>query len=147
MWDGEEGFDFLGLHHRQVKSVNSRGKTYHPVRQWLTKKAEQHIRDVIKERLAPPRARVQSLESHVEYLNPKILGWKNYYATPYYTSKLKMEKLDWYIKQRFAHWYAKKTQNESKQRVFQKLDGMLKNQGLLKLATRTHMNDGHRKAV
>lgn len=131
MWTGEEGFDFLGMHHRRTKAETSKGKVYHTTQQWLTKKAEQHIRDVVNERLAPPSARGQSLESHIEYLNPKIRGWKNYYATPY--SILKMAKLDWYILQRFARWYAKKTQRRKYASV-QKVAKMVKQGGLLKLA-------------
>ncbi|WP_326250554.1 group II intron maturase-specific domain-containing protein [Paenibacillus barengoltzii] len=37
---------------------------------------------------------------------PKIVGWRYYYYTAY--SQRKMAKLDWYIRQRFAKWYAKK---------------------------------------
>lgn len=131
MWTGEEGFDFLGMHHRRTKAETSKGKVYYTTQQWLTKKAEQHIRDVVKERLSPPSARVQSLESHIEYLNPKIRGWKNYYATPY--SILKMAKLDWYILQCFARWYAKKTQRRRYASV-QKVAKMVKQGELLKLA-------------
>jgi len=132
MWTGEKGFDFLGMHHRKTKAETSKGKVYYTTQQWLTKKAEQHIRDVVKERLAPPSARVQSLESHIEYLNPKIRGWKNYYATPY--SILKMAKLDWYILQRFARWYAKKTQRRRYASVWNRVVKMVKQDGLLKMA-------------
>jgi len=132
LWTGEEGFDFLGMHHRKTKAETSKGKVYYTTQQWLTKKAEQHIRDVVKERLAPPSARVQSLESHIEYLNPKIRGWKNYYATPY--SILKMAKLDWYILQRLARWYAKKTQRRRYVSVLNQVVKMVRQRGLLKLA-------------
>jgi len=132
LWTGKEGFDFLGMHHRKTKAETSKGKVYYTTQQWLTKKAEQHIRDVVKERLAPPSARVQSLESHIEYLNPKIRGWKNYYATPY--SILKMAKLDWYILQRFARWYAKKTQRRRYASVFNQVVKMVNQGRLLKMA-------------
>jgi group II intron reverse transcriptase/maturase len=132
LWTGKVGFDFLGMHHRKTKAETSKVKVYYTTQQWLTKKAEQHIRDVVKERLAPPSARVQSLESHIEYLNPKIRGWKNYYATPY--SILKMAKLDWYILQRFARWYAKKTQRRRYSSVLNQVVKMVRQGGLLKLA-------------
>lgn len=131
MWSGKEGFDFLGMHHRKAKAETSQGKVYYTTQQWLTNKAEQHIRDVVKERLAPPAARVQSLESHIEYLNPKIRGWKNYYATPYSTRI--MAKLDWYILQRFARWYAKKTQSRRYTSIRSKAIKMVNQSGLLKL--------------
>ncbi|CAH8248879.1 hypothetical protein WJ0W_006063 [Paenibacillus melissococcoides] len=49
-----------------------------------------------------------SFEEHVKWVNPKIQGWKNYYATPY--SMKQLDKLDWYIRQRLMKWYAKKRQ-------------------------------------
>lgn len=108
LWTGDEGFDFLGMHHRKTKAETSQGKVYFTTQQWLTGKAEEHIREVVKERLAPPRMRSSSLQEHVEWLNPKIQGWRNYYYTNY--SQKKLARLDWYILQRFARWYAKKRQ-------------------------------------
>ncbi|EDR7667466.1 hypothetical protein YM85_004737 [Salmonella enterica subsp. enterica] len=52
--------------------------------------------------------RHKSFQEHLEYLNPKIQGWHNYYYTAY--SQKKMAKLDWYILQRLTRWYAKKRQ-------------------------------------
>jgi RNA-directed DNA polymerase len=108
LWTGDEGFDFLGMHHRKTKAETSQGKVYFTTQQWLTKKAEERIREVVKERLAPPRMRASSFQEHVEWLNPKIQGWRNYYYTNY--SQKKLAKLDWYILQRFARWYAMKRQ-------------------------------------
>jgi hypothetical protein len=65
LWTGEQGFDFLGMHHRKTKAETSQGRVYYTTQQWLTTKAEKHIREVIKERLAPSSARGQSLEDHV----------------------------------------------------------------------------------
>lgn len=131
MWTGEEGFDFLGMHHRKTKAETSKAQVYYTTQQWLSKKAEQHIRDEIKQRLAPPSARMLSVEDHVEYLNPKIRGWKNYYATPY--SHDKMAKLDWYVLVRFCRYYAKKTKRR-RTSVWSQVNAMLKQHNLLKLA-------------
>ncbi|MEK3900959.1 group II intron reverse transcriptase/maturase [Paenibacillus sp. FSL R7-0179] len=108
LWTGDEGFDFLGMHHRKTKAETSQGKVYYTTQQWLTKKAEERIRGVVKDRLAPPGMRWKSFEEHVEWLNPKIQGWRNYYYTNY--SQKRLAKLDWYILQRFTRWYAKKRQ-------------------------------------
>jgi RNA-directed DNA polymerase len=86
------------MHHRKTKAETSMGQVYYTTQQWRCKKAKQHIRDVIRERLAPPKARIQSIEQHVQWLNPKIRGWKNYYGTPHSTGK--MAQLDFYIRQR-----------------------------------------------
>ncbi|WP_419891865.1 group II intron reverse transcriptase/maturase [Paenibacillus xylanexedens] len=111
LWTGDEGFDFLGMHHRKTKAETSQGKVYHTTQQWLTKKAEERIRGVVKERLAPPSMRSKSFAEHVKWLNPKIQGWRNYYYTNY--SQKRLAKLDWYILQRLTRWYAKKRQHRS----------------------------------
>ncbi|WP_240041153.1 group II intron maturase-specific domain-containing protein [Paenibacillus ginsengarvi] len=46
-----------------------------------------------------------SFEEHARWLNSKIQGWKNYYATPY--GARWMAKLDWHIRIRLTKWYAK----------------------------------------
>jgi len=111
LWTGEEGFDFLGMHHRKTKAETGRSQVYYTTQQWLCKKAEKHVREVVRERLASPSMRSTSFEEHVKWLNPKIQGWKNYYATPHSTKW--MAKLDWYIRQRLSKWYAKKRQRRS----------------------------------
>lgn len=111
LWTGEEGFDFLGMHHRKTKAVTGQNRVYYTTQQWLCSKAEKHIREVVKERLAPPSMRHKSFQEHVEWLNLRIQGWKNYYATPYSTRW--MAKLDWYIRSRLTKWYAKKRQRNN----------------------------------
>ncbi|ULO10124.1 group II intron reverse transcriptase/maturase [Paenibacillus sp. 19GGS1-52] len=108
LWTGDEGFDFLGMHHRKTRAETSQGKVYYTTQQWLTKKAEERIREVVKERLAPPSMRSKSFAEQVKWLNPKIQGWRNYYYTNY--SQKRLAKLDWYILQRLTRWYAKKRQ-------------------------------------
>ncbi|MFZ3171296.1 MAG: hypothetical protein WA118_04865 [Carboxydocellales bacterium] len=51
------------MHHRKAKAETSQGRVYYTTQQWLTKKAEQHIRDEVKARLAPPSARVMSVQN------------------------------------------------------------------------------------
>ncbi|MGG4207714.1 group II intron maturase-specific domain-containing protein [Paenibacillus jamilae] len=111
LWTGEEGFDFLGMHHRKTKAETSESQVYYTTQQWLCRKAEERIREVVKERLAPANMRHKSFQEHLEYLNPKIQGWRNYYVTTY--SQRKMAKRDWYILQRLTKWYAKKRMREN----------------------------------
>lgn len=35
LWTGEEGFDFLGMHHRKTKAETSKGQVYYTTQQWL----------------------------------------------------------------------------------------------------------------
>ncbi|MFC4602002.1 group II intron reverse transcriptase/maturase [Cohnella hongkongensis] len=111
LWTGEEGFDFLGMHHRKAKAETGQSRVYYTTQQWLCTKAEKHIREVVKERLAPPNMRHKSFQEHVDWLNLRIQGWKNYYATPFSTKW--MTKLDWYIRTRLTKWYAKKRQRRN----------------------------------
>ncbi len=99
LWTGEEGFDFLGMHHRKTKAETGLNRVYYTTQQWLCTKADKHVQEVVKERLAPPRMRYVSFQEHVDWLNLRIQDWKNYYATPY--SKW-MTELDWYIRQRLT---------------------------------------------
>lgn len=128
LWTGEEGFDFLGMHHRKTKAENSQGKVYYTTQQWLARKAEERIREVVKERLAPPNMRHKSFLEHVKWLNPKIQGWRNYYYTAY--SQLKLAKLDWYILQRITRWYAKKRQRTRWMSSLQEVRFLTKQHGL-----------------
>lgn len=128
LWTGEEGFDFLGMHHRKTKAETSQGNVYFTTQQWLTKKAEERIRDVVKERLAPPSARSRSFGEQVEWLNPKIQGWRKYYYTNY--SQRRLAKLDWYILQRLTRWYAKKRQRRKWMGSFQEVKYIAKQTGL-----------------
>ena len=130
-YGGKEGFDFLGMHHRKTKAETAKCKVYRTTQQWLTIKAEKHIREKVRDRLARPSARMESLQEHVNFLNPKIRGWRNYYRTPY--SYRHMAKLDLYIRERFCQWFAKKTKRNFKS-VWQRVSKMLEQQRLLKLA-------------
>jgi len=149
MGKGKEGFDFLGMHHRRIKEQNRTGYSYVKVQQWLTSKAEQRIRDVIRARLATSRALVQSVKEHIEYLNPKIRGWKTYYGgTGSYTNTKKLVKLDWYIIEQFARWYAKKRKKNGMHSVIKTITRVVAQMGLLRMTNnRMHMNDERRKAV
>ncbi|MDI9476398.1 MAG: hypothetical protein QM295_06145 [Bacillota bacterium] len=43
LWDGKEGFDFLGMHFHKARAENAKGEIYYTIQHWLTKKAEKHI--------------------------------------------------------------------------------------------------------
>jgi len=131
MWTGEEGFDFLGLHHRKAKAATSRNQVYYTTQQWLSAKAEKHIREVVRERLGTATMRHKSIQEHVDWLNPKIQGWKNYYMTAY--SHRKMAKLDWYILMRLTRWYAKKHQRRNWRSCWHKVKHIANVCGLKKL--------------
>jgi hypothetical protein len=72
---GEEGFDFLGFHHRKVESWKQRGRYY--LQKWPSDRAMAVIRSKIRD--ATGRHRVgRSVGAVAEELNPVLRGWGNY---------------------------------------------------------------------
>jgi RNA-directed DNA polymerase len=94
---GEEGFDFVGFHHRKVEAWRWPGHFY--LQRWPSKRAMGSIRD--KVRAATDRKFVgYSLETAVERLNPVVRGWGNYFR--YGNSARKFTTVDSYVHQRLA---------------------------------------------
>jgi RNA-directed DNA polymerase len=75
---GGEGVDFLGFHHRLVRSRASRGTgTVTYLARWPSRKAEQHARDRI--RFMTMRARLAApVEQVVQEINLFLRGWTGY---------------------------------------------------------------------
>jgi group II intron reverse transcriptase/maturase len=77
--EGEPGFDFLGFHHRLVRSRPRRGADgYVFLARWPSKRAVQHARDRI--RFLTMRARlVAPVEQVVAELNLFLRGWAGFF--------------------------------------------------------------------
>lgn len=45
LWDGKEGFDFLGFHHRRLKTETARGQIFSETHQFPSKKAMRKMRE------------------------------------------------------------------------------------------------------
>jgi group II intron reverse transcriptase/maturase len=132
MWDGKEGFDFLGLHHRRLLAKNSRGKPYSKIHQYPSKKATQKMKDAIKEVLASRSRLAMDMRNLVEQLNPKIRGWRNYYGMK--TAGKCLNKIDWYILLRFTIWWNKKHQKKKHLSGIREVYKRIHDGGLLHLA-------------
>jgi len=111
MWDGKEGFDFLGLHHRRMVTETSKGATFKETFQYPSKKAMKKMKAAIKENVNSRFLLVASEEDLIKTMNPKITGWRNYYQTK--TNNKWMQALDWYVICTFTRWYNKKHQRRS----------------------------------
>ena len=48
MWDGKEGFDFLGMHHRRMTTETSKGQLYKETYQYPSRKAMKKMKAEIK---------------------------------------------------------------------------------------------------
>ena len=106
--EGGEGFDFLGFHHRLVRSRPVRGSgglVY--LARWPSRKAAQHARDRI--RFLTMRARLAApVEQIVQEVNAFLRGWAGYFR--YGNSAREFDKLSSYAVLRVALFVAKRHQ-------------------------------------
>lgn len=112
LWDGKQGFDFLGFHHRWNQKRSKTGKTYYVFAQIPSKKAMKKMRESVREVLGKRSTLKQDMKDLIEVLNRKIVGWRNYYGLTY--AKPKLNQIDWYIINRFTIWYNHKHQRRER---------------------------------
>jgi group II intron reverse transcriptase/maturase len=83
LYDGEEGFDFLGchLHKRMSGSIWEKSRTrLYFLNRWPSRRSMQRIRQRVKE--LTPRGRCHAdIRDVIASLNPVIRGWGNYFRT------------------------------------------------------------------
>ena len=105
---GGEGVDFLGFHHRLVRSragAGTGGFTF--LARWPSRKAEQHARDRI--RFMTMRARLAApVEQVVQEINLFLRGWAGYFR--YGNSAYAFDKIRRYALMRLALFIAKRHQ-------------------------------------
>jgi group II intron reverse transcriptase/maturase len=97
--DGE-GFDFLGFHHRMVRSRPRDGRR--PVEflaRWPADKAMQHARDRIRD-LTASRRLLLDVETVVHEVNAFLRGWVGYFK--YGHSAQRFSKIRHYVRMRIA---------------------------------------------
>jgi group II intron reverse transcriptase/maturase len=101
------GFDFLGFHHRLVRSQGRRGtgKGIVFLARWPSNKAMQHARDRIRE-LTERRRVLLRVEVIVEDVNRFLRGWAAYFK--YGNSARHFDKIMGYARMRLAGFLAKK---------------------------------------
>jgi group II intron reverse transcriptase/maturase len=100
---GEEGFDFLGFHHRVVRSPR------YPAwycRRWPSQRAMAGIRARVKEITAPRHRRTWPIAALVEELNLVLRGWGNFFR--WGNSTRKFVQIDSYVRERLALFDSKK---------------------------------------
>jgi RNA-directed DNA polymerase len=94
---GRDGFDFLGFHHRLVKSWKWRGRYY--LNRWPSTRAMDSIRAKVRQR-TDRRYASAPVEVIVGSLNPVLRGWGNYFR--HGNSSRKFGAVDSYVHQRLA---------------------------------------------
>lgn len=133
MWDGKEGFDFLGMHHRRMTTETRQGKRFQETYQYPSRKAMKKIKAAIKSNVNSRSLLVANEEDLIKNLNPKITGWKNYYTTK--TSDKWMRALDWYVICTFTRWYNKKHQRRNRMSKIGFVRSTIYEKGLKRMAT------------
>ena len=104
--EGGEGFDFLGFHHRMVRSRGLHGKK--PalfLARWPSDKAMQHARDRIRDLTRRSRL-LLAPEWIAEDLNRFLRGWAAYFK--YGHSAQRLSKIRQYARMRLALFVSKK---------------------------------------
>jgi RNA-directed DNA polymerase len=104
--EGGEGFDFLGFHHRLVRSPGRNGtKQVTFLARWPADKAMQHARDRIRELTRRSRL-LLAPEWVVEDLNQFLRGWAAYFR--FGNSAARFGKIRSYARMRLALFLAKR---------------------------------------
>lgn len=132
MWDGKEGFDFLGMHHRRMTSETSKGAVYQETFQYPKKQAMKKMKQEVKSLLGARSVLAKDMEYLIAELNPKLRGWRNYYGVK--TAKKWLASIDWYVIRRYTIWYNKKHQKRSHLRKIALVRKSIYEKGLVKLS-------------
>ena len=105
MASGDEGFDFLGFHHRMVRSRRFGRKYCH---RWPSRRAMVSIRSKVKA-ITAPRSRLKCpIGDLIQELNPVLRGWGHYFR--WGNSSRKFAQIDSYVQERLALFDSKKRQ-------------------------------------
>ena len=100
---GAEGFDFLGFHHRMVKSWKRRGRYW--LHKWPSPRAMASIRAKVRALTVPSRVGAE-LGTVVADLNPVLRGWGAYFRQG--NSSAKFGAIDGYVHERVARLASRK---------------------------------------
>jgi len=124
--DREEGFDFLGFHHRRVLWTGSR-KESRGVLRWPSKKACRQVREQVRELAGPPGRLRRERGECLQRLGRYLQGWKHYFR--HGQRARTFVKLDQFVVERVARNLArsqpsgKKRQRRSWRKIAVELEG------------------------
>jgi group II intron reverse transcriptase/maturase len=118
IWEDDQGFDFLGLHLRRLPVMRKEGKRARILRCFPSKKVMKKMRAKVKEATAHRSLLLKQIGDLIEVLNPKIQGWRNFYAKvdPGVANQY-LAKIDWYIQRRLMIFWRKKHKRRKVSRI------------------------------
>jgi group II intron reverse transcriptase/maturase len=103
LFDGKEGFDFLGCHlHKRLSGplLEKTGRRLYFLQRWPAQRSMKRIRQRVKE--LTPRSRCHAdLREVIQDLNPVLRGWGNYFRTG--NAAKRFNQLDTYVWRRLRH--------------------------------------------
>ena len=100
LFDGKEGFEFLGCHlHKRLSGQlwEKTGRRLYFLQRWPSQRSMQRIRQRVKELTARSRCHAD-LREVIADLNPVLRGWGNYFRTG--NAAKRFNQLDTYVWQR-----------------------------------------------
>lgn len=83
LYDGKDGFDFLGCHlHKRMSGAlwERKRKRIYFLQRWPSRRSMQHIRQRVKD-VAPNSRCHADMRDVIAELNPVLRGWGNYFRT------------------------------------------------------------------
>jgi hypothetical protein len=105
--EGGEGLDFLGFHHRWVRSRDPRFRHVCFLARWPSRQAMQRARERVRELTARDRLR-WPIEQVVGDLNRFLRGWAGYFR--YGNSTVQFDQISSHADTRLALWVANRHQ-------------------------------------
>lgn len=101
--EGREGFDFLGFHHRKIRSWR-----YHRyyLQRWPGRRAMQAIRGKVRTTVGGRQGLNRSLKQVIHELNPVLRGWGNYFRVGNSSKQLRL--VDSFVWERLCLFLSKK---------------------------------------
>jgi RNA-directed DNA polymerase len=128
--DREEGFDFLGFHHRRVLLTGSQRESRGVLR-WPSKKACRRFREHVRALVGPPGRLRRDRGECQRRLGLFLQGWKHYFRLG--ESARTFVKLDQFVTERVARNLARSQPSGKKRqrRSWRKIAAELEGEGVL----------------
>jgi RNA-directed DNA polymerase len=137
---GEQGFVFLGFHHRKVESWRWRGRFY--LQRWPSQRAMGVLRDKI--RAATCRSRTERpVSAVVADLNHLLRGWSAYFRNG--NSGRRFNAVDSYVHERLAIFTSRKHGLAGRNWTARYNNGWLDRLGVFRLTGNVHWATAHAK--
>ncbi|WP_027624507.1 group II intron reverse transcriptase/maturase [Clostridium lundense] len=132
LWDGKEGFDFLGFHNKKIKQKTKDCRSVLVITNYPSNKSMKSMKEKIKQTLLKSTCN-DDIPNRIKVLNRKLSDFKNYYGNRYAYKWL--AKIDWYVTIRFNIWINNKRRKRNKFSGMEQTRQLIDKLGIVRLAT------------